>query len=76
MGKGEFRFRPDPCNNALVFGVFDGVSGQKLQGDGPFQREVLGLVHDTHTAFTELLGDLVVADGLGRSRQLDSTPKK
>ncbi|MDA1313529.1 MAG: hypothetical protein O2968_09365 [Acidobacteria bacterium] len=37
---------------------------QKFQCDGAVELRVLGLVDDTHAAFTEFLGDAVVRDGL------------
>ena len=46
------------------FLVGDEMSRKKLQGDGTVELRVLGFVDDTHAAFTELLGDLVVRDGL------------
>jgi hypothetical protein len=45
----------------VVFGQF---LRQELQGDHASQLDVLGLIHDTHAAATELLQDAVVGDGL------------
>ena len=33
---------------------------QELEGDNPFELEIMGLVHDPHTAAAQLLQDLVV----------------
>ena len=46
------------------FLVGDEMSRKKLQDDGTVELRVLGFVDDTHAAFTELLGDLAVRDGL------------
>ena len=37
---------------------------QELEGDGTLQLRVFSLVDDTHAAFAEFGGDLVVGDGL------------
>ena len=37
---------------------------QELEGNSPFQPEVLGFVHHTHAAFTELFKDAVVGNSL------------
>ena len=39
-------------------------SGQKLQGDGPLELSVPGLVDDPHAALAELFENLVVRDRL------------
>ena len=39
------------------------MCGEKLESDGALELGVLGLVNDTHPAFTEFLGDLVMRDG-------------
>ena len=61
-----------PDETGFVFGIFNGVRGEELEGDRPFQLGVLSLVNDTHPALAEFLGDLVVRDGdagLRRSRR-------
>jgi hypothetical protein len=40
------------------------VGRKELQRDRALEVRVFGLVDNTHPAFTELLGDAVVADGL------------
>ena len=53
-----------PGRNGPCVRVFDDVSGQEHEGDGPVEFSVLGLINDTHPAFPELGEDLVVADSL------------
>ncbi len=43
--------------------VLDQMGGKKLKGHRTVKSSVGPLVHHTHPALTELLGDLVVADG-------------
>ena len=40
------------------------MGGEEFECDGTFEFGVFGLIDHAHPAFTELLGDLVVADGL------------
>jgi len=39
------------------------VRRKELQCNGPLEAGILGLIHDTHAAFAELLEDLVVGNG-------------
>ena len=45
-------------------GVLGDVVGKEFQGYEPAEREVFGLVDDSHAATAELLDDAVVRDGL------------
>ena len=63
-GRMKFVWLSDSAESGLVFGVFDGVRGQELQRDGPFELRIGGLIDDTHPAFTEFPGDHIVRDGL------------
>src|SRR5882762_2232918 len=45
-------------------GIVLHIRGKKFQRDMPMQLKVLGFVHHTHTAATELLQDSIVRDGL------------
>ena len=61
QARGGLRFSEEA---GLVFGVLDGVRRQELQRDRSFELGVFSLVDDTHPAFPECLGDLVVGDRL------------
>ena len=47
----------------LDVGVAEQMSSEKLQGDRPFEIDVLGFVDDTHPALAEFFEDLVTGDG-------------
>ena len=47
--------------------------GQEFQGDEPTQVGVLGLIHHTHAAATELIHDAIVRDGLADHLPLSGT---
>jgi hypothetical protein len=53
-----------PLEAGQGLGVFGNVIGQKLQGDKPVQGYVLGLVHDPHSAATQLFNDAVMGNDL------------
>ncbi len=65
-GAGGARFPPEALQGLLVFSQ---LFGEELQGDGPAQLGVLGLVDHTHAAPAEFLQDAVVGDGLADHRQ-------
>ena len=50
-----------PGQRLRVFGHF---MWQKFEGDKAVQRDVLGLVHDSHTTTAEFFDDPVVRNGL------------
>ncbi len=59
--RGGFSFTPKARGDRVVI---QQMGGEKLQSDRALELGVLGLVDDTHAAFAELLGDLVVRDSL------------
>ena len=56
-----------------MLGVFDDVGAKKLQRDRAPELQVLGLVDDAHSAFTELFGDAVMRNGFTDHRHEDCT---
>ena len=62
---GGFGFALKAGKHLVVFGD---ISGKKLQSDKAIEFDVLGLVHNTHTATTEFLDDAVMRDGLADER--------
>ena len=58
-----------PLETSQRLGVSGDLVRQELQGDKTMQSGVLGLVHHTHAAATELLDDSVVRDGLADHAQ-------
>ena len=66
-------FALEPGSNVSVA---EQMGRQKLESNLSFQLRVLGLVDDTHAAFAELLGDLVMGDGLANHRRSNSTLKR
>jgi len=58
------RRRPSLTEESLArYLVFLELGGEKLQGDRTVQSQILGPVDLTHSAFADLLGDAIVADG-------------
>ena len=53
-----------PLETLAAFFVAQQVRSEEFEGDGAVESGVLGLIDDSHAAFTKLLGDLVVRDGL------------
>ena len=61
QGSGGFRFPLEALADVLVGNE---MRGQELQGNGAIEGCVLGFVDDAHAAFTELLSNAVMGDGL------------
>jgi hypothetical protein len=56
---------PGFMDEALSFiHAFQSLRGEKLERHGPLELGILGLVDDAHSAFAELLQDLIVGYGL------------
>ena len=53
-----------PAEALQRLGITSQILGQKLQRNKPPQLGVLGLIHDSHPAATELLDDAIMRDGL------------
>ena len=49
---------------SLLILIAKGIRREELQGDHALEARIFGLVDNTHPAFAELGGDLVVGDGL------------
>ncbi len=60
-GGGGLGLAPEPLEGDPIA---EELLGQELQGNGPVEAGVLGLVDDTHPSAAKLLEDPVVGDGL------------
>jgi hypothetical protein len=45
---------------SLVIVCHNGARGEKFEGHGAIERDVLGFIHYTHAAFAQLLENLIV----------------
>ena len=65
VGMAEGRSRLGLLDEALTpFEIGDPVRRQDLDGDGPVEVGVDGLINGAHAAFADLLGDPVVEERL------------
>ena len=57
----RFRLAPETLQRLAILSY---IFGQELQGNKTVEPGILGLIHHTHPAATDLLNDAIVRDGL------------